>query len=808
METQERDMMRQIIDTFLTQKVEMSMFERLMFHNTGYGRVRTGKSLIASLYSIREGANPEIIAAVKSIVVDIKKEMSESDIHLLQDNLPEVVKYCYNDDMTSSRVEVLTQDYIDLISGISNFSTTERILLPLGEICIAAAFPQCKFDIVETSKLGWGIAHIISSILELDTRIYKSFESLPQKEYSKIIALGSLTINYERQNLDRLISCLENNLKEEEDMILLLPRHACYSNDWEKLREFLAQNPKKYLTACLSLNIEQKYTVFGDECLMVITKNSPSPIQKKWDSIILGDFTGSEFLFSDPVSGCPTGLRVQSIIESITKGDHDHIRFVDANKLDRGFNFLAARYFREEALLMKPEKVKMLTTLSDIIKVYQPLNFFEKLLSAVDNEDKIKVISPKNLSETHLACNIDFSKIPSIEMDEANISATVANGGYYSFYNNKALVGKILGGKEDIVGISDGIIHFEIKDNSRCILDYILKELTEDYAVKQARCFVKGLEIGGDLSIEDFLSIKIILPTLNEQNEILLKEGEKRYFDIERERETALKEFREDMHMKKHAIGQTIFAVNNWMKLLNLARKEGNGAICDTDVIGKRHPVTVAEIFDNLEASMKRLKTQISTMDTGSQFTPTQIGLGSFINNYIATHPRSEFQYLNFTNALATHDLPSVNIESRKATISENDYILKTGDDLYFINFPEEALTIILDNIISNACSHGFKNEGKDYYVRFVIDVSGNNLTLCISNNGEPLHKELDAKGIFKYGNTTGNSLDGHHGIGGYEIWKLMKDFNGTTEILSTPDLNFTVTYKLTFPLSNYVTHF
>lgn len=801
-------MMRQIIDTFLTQKVEMSRFERLMFRNTGYGRVRNGKSLIASLYSIREGANPEIIAAVKSIVVDIKKEMSESDILLLQDNLPEVVKYCYNDDMTSSRVEVLTQDYIDLISGISNFSTTERILLPLGEICIAAAFPQCKFDIVETSKLGWGIAHIISSILELDTRIYKSLESLPLKEYSKIIALGSQTINYERQNLDLLISCLENNLKEEEDMILLLPRHACYSKDWEKLREFLAQNPKKYLTVCLSLNIEQKYTVFGDECLMVITKNSPSPIQKKWDSIILGDFTGTEFMFSDPVSGCPTGLRVQSIIESITKGDHDHIRFVDANKLDRCYNFLAARYFREEALLMKPEKAKMLTTLSDIIQIYQPLNFIEKLISSVENEDKIKVISPKNLSETHLACNINFSKIPSIEMDEANISATIANGGYYSFYNNKALVGKILGGKEDIVGISDGIIHFEIKDNSRCILDYILKELTEDYAVEQARCFIKGLEIGGDLSIEDFLSIQIVLPSLNEQNEILRKEGEKGFSHLEREREATLKEFKEDMHMKKHAIGQTIFAVNNWMKLLSLARKEGNGAICDTDVIGKRHPVTVAEIFDNLEASMKRLKTQISTMDTGSQFTPTQIGVGSFIKNYISTHPRSEFQYVDLTNALATHDLPAINEESGNFEVSDNDFILRKGDDLYFINFPEEALTIILDNIISNACSHGFKDDGKDYYIRFIIDVSGKDLTLIVSNNGEPLHKELDANGVFKYGNTTGNSLDGHYGIGGYEIWKLMKDFNGTTEILSTPDLNFTVSYKLTFPLFNYVKHF
>jgi signal transduction histidine kinase len=244
------------------------------------------------------------------------------------------------------------------------------------------------------------------------------------------------------------------------------------------------------------------------------------------------------------------------------------------------------------------------------------------------------------------------------------------------------------------------------------------------------------------------------------------------------------------------------------MKLLSLARKEGNGAICDTDVIGKRHPVTVAEIFDNLEASMKRLKTQISTMDTGSQFTPTQIGVGSFIKNYISTHPRSEFQYVDLTNALATHDLPAINEESGNFEVSDNDFILRKGDDLYFINFPEEALTIILDNIISNACSHGFKDEGKDYYIRFILDVSGKDLTLVVSNNGEPLHKELDANGVFKYGNTTSNSLDGHFGIGGYEIWKLMKDFNGTAEIIIAPEQNFTVSYKLTFPLSNYVKHF
>lgn len=803
LDTKERDIMRQIIDTFLTQKVEMSMFERSFLHR-GHGIVRTGKSLIASLYCIKEGANPEIIDSVKSITVDLKKEMSESEIHLLQENFPEVIRSCYNDDMTSSRVEVLTQDYIDLISGVSDFSKTERILLPLGEICIAASFPQCKFDIIETTKVGWGIAHIISDILNLDVRIYNSFDELPEKEYAKIIAIGESYINNENDTIDRIISCLDNKLKEDEDAILLLPRRACYSNDWIDLREFLANNTKKYLTACLSIYIEQKYTVFGDECLMVITKNSTASLQEIDNSVILGDFSGGEFMFIDPIAG-PDGLKVQAIIESIDKGDRSHIRVVDIDKLDNGYNFLAARYFREDALLMKPQKAEKLTELRDIVKVYQPINFFNKMISD-SGADTVKVISPRNLSKNHLACNISLQEIASKELDSEHLS--VANGGYYSLFNNKALVGKILDHNEDIIGISDEVIHFEIKDYNRCSLDYVLKELTEDYAVKQARCFTNGLEIEGLLSIEDFLSIQIVLPSLNEQNEILRKEGEKGFSHLEREREATLKEFKEDMHMKKHAIGQTIFAVNNWMKLLSLARKEGNGAICDTDVIGKRHPVTVAEIFDNLEASMKRLKTQISTMDTGSQFTPTQIGVGSFIKNYISTHPRSEFQYVDLTNALATHDLPVINEESGNFEISDNDFILRKGDDLYFINFPEEALTIILDNIISNACSHGFKDDGKDYYIRFIIDVSGKDLTLIVSNNGEPLHKELDANGVFKYGNTTGNSLDGHYGIGGYEIWKLMKDFNGTTEILSTPDLNFTVSYKLTFPLSNYVKHF
>lgn len=795
------DQMRQIIDTFLTQKVEMSMFERsLLYH--GHGRVRTGKSLIASLYSIKEEADPEILEAVNSIIVDIKQEMSQSEITLLLDNFPEVIRECYTDDITSSRVEVLTQDYINLLTGLSDFSITERILLPLGEICIAASFPQCKFDIVETTKVGWGIAHIISDILNLDVRIYNSFDELPEKEYAKIIAIGASYINNENDTIDRIISCIDNKLKEDEDAILLLPRRACYSSNWEKLREYLSVNVKKYLTHCLSLNIEQKYTVFGDECLMVITKNAPSRILKIWEHIVVSDFTGREFMIYDPVVG-PEGLKIESIIESIKKGDKSYTRSIPVNKLDRGYNFLAARYFREDALRMKPELAEKLTELRDVVKVYQPLNFFNKMISD-SGADTVKVISPRNLSENHLACNISLPEIATKELDNERLS--VANGGYYSLFNNKALVGKILDQNEDIVGISDEVIHFEIKDYDKCSLDYILKELTENYSVEQARCFTNGLEMDGHLSIDDFLSIKIILPSLNEQNKILLDDNKKGYADKSEEIQRNFDEFRKNMHMQKHKVGQTISVLATWVNLLELARHMGKKE--DSDIVIPAYKTTLGDIYLNIQDSLKTLQKEIAALDSsyGLEKSAKIFALADFLDAFCNKSCPNYQLVWNSKPHRYHQDLPCIDIDESdpdnlKVAIREGEYLIQAGDPIDYIYFPENALETILENIIANAVSHGFTDSQKNYKIRFNIERDGNKVILFVSNNGLPLHKDMTPSEVFTFGHTSGDK--NHSGIGAYQIQEYMRAFGGYAEIISTPNDEYTVTYKLTFKDAN-----
>lgn len=122
---------------------------------------------------------------------------------------------------------------------------------------------------------------------------------------------------------------------------------------------------------------------------------------------------------------------------------------------------------------------------------------------------------------------------------------------------------------------------------------------------------------------------------------------------------------------------------------------------------------------------------------------------------------------------------------------------MKKGDALHYVEFSEDALSIIVDNIVSNAVAHGFKDPNKDYTIRFEFKPIGSSYVLSISNNGESIPARIKPDEVFIWGNTSGGK--DHAGIGCYQVKDLMEEFGGKAEIISTPDEEFTVTYKLTF---------
>ncbi len=341
-------------------------------------------------------------------------------------------------------------------------------------------------------------------------------------------------------------------------------------------------------------------------------------------------------------------------------------------------------------------------------------------------------------------------------------------------------VGKLMDVNQPIA-YKEGIIPFHIK-KGLITEDYLLRELASEYCTRQALmlCYhdVSGMDKTNVLEPEDFLEIKIAVPSLEEQDrrckeDILksLEETRKKLTKADRQLLQSAEEFKRDVHMKKHAIGQTLFNLSNWWDSLQRARKEGNGIVDDSKETGKIHKIPIPDIYANIQMSIEKLQMQVEHFWQADGLQTESISLRNFINEYIEEHKSPLFTY--------QYDPESNNIPN--------------------VTFSKEALAKVFNNIINNACSHGFENESSNLNIVKIELLMDDGLPcITISNNGKPINEKISEEDVFTYGRSSKSGLT-HHGIGGYEIRNLMREFKGIAEFISTPQAEFPVSYKLTF---------
>jgi nitrogen fixation/metabolism regulation signal transduction histidine kinase len=165
------------------------------------------------------------------------------------------------------------------------------------------------------------------------------------------------------------------------------------------------------------------------------------------------------------------------------------------------------------------------------------------------------------------------------------------------------------------------------------------------------------------------------------------------------------------------------------------------------------------------------------------------------------------FEY-NEAEHRSSEDIPEIDFDQELNGKLTGKFILKQGDPIEYVKFPKGALTKIFDNIVSNACAHGFVGrEEANNIIKIKIDNVGSDYIVSVSNNGEPLDTGMKCEEITIYGQTSGDT-NKHFGIGGYEIKRLMEEFGDSLEIISEPNAEFTVTYKLIFHDTNITSSF
>lgn len=302
---------------------------------------------------------------------------------------------------------------------------------------------------------------------------------------------------------------------------------------------------------------------------------------------------------------------------------------------------------------------------------------------------------------------------------------------------------------------------------------------------------------------QDLLSIVINVPKSKEQQEALMKEDTRSSLtEADKKIIQSYEDFRKDMHMKKHAIGQTIFNLNNWWKVLLRARKEGNGIVDDNAVIGNNNKVAVKDVYENIRLAIEQLQQQISKFDRGNGLVTENISLTKFIEDYIEEHQSPIFR---FEYDKSSH-YKNIMVDLEEVYDDKGNLIGVKGGREEVVTyesatFAPEALKIIFDNIISNACSHGFagrENCPEGNIIKIDLYTEGTDHIITISNNGVPVSQDVTAEYVFTYNRSTQNGKS-HYGIGGYEVKRLMQEFDGDAEFISQPDVDFPVKYKLIF---------
>lgn len=772
------------------------------------------KKLLISVYKYTASADVALLSVLEKYVIDLSDYYTDEDIQVLLTEYSALAIYCHQHDdvfyrssnnRTAAEIggfHVGNSDFltpmslVELCLKMSDCKAGSRVYLPFAGTCPFALYQthSCVFDTAEINREVWAYSKILLSSQGINANVEcknclvsdEMNDTYFKNKYDYIFSFPPLMGGREERCIaDTFLYLAQNALRDNGEIYCILPMSFCFGRAWSEFRKsILKESNNMFSAVVISLPpLFQPYTSIST-ILLCLKKDGKG-------QICLMDAANDAFLATKDLAGWKQKtLKADSIIETILKQDETYVWGGDAACLSDDVNLLPSRYLIT-SVLPKTTSEEKLFKLADLISVVPLVR--DRSITKTD----IPLIGMRELSSSYLNCDINRKDIPISNKTEYRILST--DSLLIGFIGGKFKVGRVHGVSEDApIALRHEV--FAIQLNSNVITeDYLLRCIMSAETELQAKRMSSGVTISR-ISQQDILSISIIVPNLISQQENQCKEDTRSSLtESDRKLLESAETFRRDIHMKKHAIGQAIFNLNNWMKVLQRARRDGNGIVDDNATVGTVHKTKVSDIYANLQAIMQELQIKINKLDSGYGMQSSEIALVDFIEKYIHKNQSPIFQYV-FDN-LAHRASQSLYDEER-------DIILEKGDALELVQFPLEALTIIFDNIISNACCHGFKDTANQKnMVKIDILSEGEDYIVTISNNGAPLLIGYNTENVLTYG-VSSKEGEGHYGIGGYEVRKLMREFGGDAELISNPNDDFCITYRLIFKSTNIIASF
>lgn len=748
--------------------------------------------LCVSLYARSKDANQYVVDILAQYVMDLNDLLTTDQIDLLEAEYPMVIRECINqeseDISRDASMQMTPSSIVELCLRIAECKQGSKVFLPysnLGEF--SSCLHGCHCEGFEQNPIKWALSYIVNAANGIDTKIECSTQVDSDDLYDYVFTCPPLS--QRRESVDTLIALIQNKVKSNGEIYAILPFDVCATTSGSQgfdLRKILADIKASVVVLSLPKNVFSPYTSVR-VCMFVIKLDGKG-------QLILADFSDDNYAIVHS-SGARKicALKVDSIIETLSKYDEKVLWQGNYSDLTGYLSLAPDRYLPVNKMPELAPGEKMVK-FGDLIKLV--------------NKTKLAVKSPRplignrELSFDFLNCTLSSRELVSSTRETASVIDKECL--LVGFIGGKFKVAKLVDVDEDhSVDLRSEVFAFTLNSND-ITEDFLLRSLLSDFSREQAVRMSSGISVSR-ITFDDLASILIAVPSIEEQNKICYSDAHTGIKDAELKLQQAYDDFRKDVHMKKHAMGQTMANLENWWASLEKARSLSNGVIDENTEIGRVRKVTVKEILDRIHATISKLSVQLNKFDTGYGMVKEEFALTEFIEEYIANNasPLFRYEYNSMAHRLG-EDVPEMNVnEEFESVTSTGRLIGRKNDPIEYVKFPKAALHMIFDDIVSNACEHGFAGrDSNDNIIRIDIETDGTDYIVNISNNGHPLDPAMTTEGVTIYGQTSGDTTI-HSGTGGYEVKRLMEEFGDNVEIIADAKSEFPIKYKLVFHDTN-----
>ena len=737
--------------------------------------------LLVTLYKRIAGENTDqniLEALSKYVAAFYTNALNEEEMDFLANHFSKVSTFIFNnfaDKYTKGWISRPTQKVYEIIEKLKKVEAGKTIFIGGAGLCdMALLFPNCTikgyseygfFEELSGDKEIWALGQIRLFAAGIKSEIKPFYEDTKNSQYMSDVDIAIFGYSYLFFNGSEH---LFQYMKPNSEFLLFLDKQNAAGNSMAGLGKMLVE--KKCIYSIVSFE-EPNDTILSTTKTTICVRANKSTSDVV---CIKNNATGEQMQLSanmlDPTILWPSYYLTEKPKEGISLSEI--VSFLDLSLWEKEDFVFTFNYEKEKWILSDKEKT---------IPVIVPINLSSRYEDAELYEAQLKQAGDP-MFENFLGW-----------LDKISLPCVFCYGRKDKFV--AGYIRKIP---------SEGIVAYRqlvcLVPKKGIDVRYVAALLLTPEVRNQIISICEG-EV--DAQLFPLIMDKIIVPnhTDLERATFLSEANYNAFASSRKELEQEHKSYIKAVRMRKHALTQSASAIEATFYALNAYRERQNGTISDNERISRIKQTTVKDAFEYLSMATKDLLVKLDHIaDVEYTFTkPEWINPEEFIESYIQKHENGWVNFKPVVKWTKGH-----NLADKDLTDSSGETILRKGEPIYTMMFPRDALKQILDNIVSNAISHGFKDESRnDYQLCFSWETDGIALKICVENNGAPIPTDRSTSSLLEYGVSTSLNSNGHHGIGCNEIDGIMRKYDGKIELVSSPDGEFRVKYILTFNRTN-----